>query len=58
MQMFNRWHNKNDKPAKPQCKTNSPGAINKNVNSIGSVIPVKNEVKPAENNKPATTQCH
>ena len=31
------------------------GATNKNVNSIGSVIPVSIEVKAADNNKPPTT---
>ena len=46
--------NANDKPANPQCKINNPGAINKNVNSIGSVIPVRNDVNAAENSNPPT----
>ena len=31
-----------------ECTIYNRGAINKNVNSIGSVIPVKNEVNAAE----------
>ena len=37
------------------CATNSIGAANKNVNSIGSVIPVKKPVNAAGSNSPATT---
>jgi hypothetical protein len=41
--------NPNDRAAKKAWKPqNNQGAKNKNVNSIGSVIPVKNEVAPAE----------
>ena len=35
-------------------ENNDPGAINKNVNSIGSVIPVRNDVNAAENSNPPT----
>ena len=44
----------NDKPANTQCIPNNTGATNKNVNSIGSVIPVKNEVNAADAIIPAT----
>ena len=37
------------------CATNNAGAANKNVNSIGSVIPVKKPVNAAGSNRPATT---
>lgn len=33
---------------------NKTGATNKNINSIGSVIPVKKDVNAPENNIPAT----
>ena len=54
IQIFKICINANDKPANPQCKINNPGAINKNVNSIGSVIPVRNDVNAAENSHPPT----
>ena len=43
----------NDNPANTQCTAYNAGATNKNVNSNGSVIPVKNDVKAAvANNEP------
>ena len=44
----------NEIPAKIQWTTNTKGATNKNVNSIGSVIPVRKLVKAAESNNPPT----
>lgn len=45
----------NASPSKTACTTYRAGAINKNENSSGSVIPVKNEVKAADNINPPTT---
>ena len=42
-------------PAKTQCIPYNPGAINKNVNSNGSVIPVSIDVNAAEIISPPTT---
>ena len=42
-------------PANTQCIAYKSGATNKNVNSIGSVIPVTAEVKAADNKSPPTT---
>ncbi len=44
----------NDNPQKIACTTNKIGATNKNVNSNGSVIPVKIVVNAAAPNKPPT----
>ena len=45
----------NDKPSKIAWIKNKIGDKNKNENSSGSVIPVKNEVKAPDANKPATS---
>ena len=47
--------NMNDKPANKQWTPYSAGATNKNVNSIGSVIPVKAAVNAADANNDPTT---
>ena len=52
IRMFNRSANKNDNPSKNAWITYNQGATNKKVYSIGSVIPVKNEVKPPLRYKP------
>jgi hypothetical protein len=43
---------KNDTPSKKAWNTYNNGETNKNINSIGSVIPVMKEVKAAPRNKP------
>src|SRR5699024_1987494 len=45
---------KNDTPSKNAWNTYNNGDINKNINSIGSVIPVINEVRAAPKNNPPT----
>ena len=47
--------NMNDRPASIQWTPYNTGATNKNVNSNGSVIPVKNEVTPAASKSEPTT---
>src|SRR5699024_4894662 len=44
----------NETPAIKVWKTYNNGATNKKVNSIGSVIPVRNAVPAAVNNRPPT----
>lgn len=46
---------KNDNPASTQWTAYKTGATNKNVNSKGSVIPVKNEVIAADAKSEPTT---
>ena len=43
----------NDRPANTAWIPNSHGAMNRKVNSIGSVMPVRNDVRPAESRIPA-----
>ena len=55
MNTFNISIKKNAKPENTQCTAYKAGATNKNVNSNGSVIPVKNDVNAAvANNEPTT----
>ena len=41
-------------PSNSACTTYSAGAINRNENSIGSVMPVRNEVSAADSSSPPT----
>ena len=45
IEMFNKSAIKNETPSKNAWITYNGGQTNKNMNSIGSVIPVMNEVK-------------
>ena len=42
------------RPSNSACTTYSAGAINRNENSIGSVMPVRNEVSAADSSSPPT----
>ena len=53
--MFNMSAIINAKPSNIAWITYNTGAMNKKLNSSGSVIPVKNDVNAAESIKPPTT---